>query len=305
VISGTPGAAGLFTAQLAAVGSDGAAAFDLTINIAESETEVFSNSNIYGVLNNPPDPTTFELATTTTITYVMDYHYFNGGTPPGTIALRHNDGTLYGPWQAEGRIGQGGVADAYWEVWPMVTLPAGTYTVVDSSPSTWSWNSHSNNQGITIVKVIGNSGDTGALLVAWATNCGMSGADAAPEADPDEDGRPNWQEAAVGSNPTKADPAPVGMRTTDLGSRHAVSYQACAGGIGVPGSNHVVNGTRIEIEVSPSMELGSWRPAVDLLDVAAAERRDNGDGTETVVIPLRSPAGLFFARQRMSQTNTP
>jgi len=305
LISGTPTAAGLFTAQVAATGPDGVAVLDLTINIADSETEVFSNSNIAGVSSGPSAPTTFELAAATTITYVMDYHYFNGGTPPGTIALRHNDGTVFGPWQAQGRIGQGGVADAYWEVWPMVTLPAGTYTVVDSSPSTWSCNSQSNNQGITVVKGIGNSGDTGALLAAWATNCGLTGADAEPDADPDGDGRPNWLEAAVGSQPAKADPAPVGMRTTTLDERHAVSYQACVGGVGVPGSNHVVNGARIVIEVSPTMAPGSWTPAVDLLDVAAAQRIPNGDGTETVVIPLRNLTGSFYSRECMSPTNVP
>lgn len=305
LISGTPTAAGIFTAHLTATGPDGTAELDLTINITEEETTVFSNSNIAGVLSNPPEPTTFELVSPTTITYLMDYHYFNGGTPPGTIALRHNDGTVYGPWQTEGRIGQGGGADAYWEVWPMVTLPAGTYTVVDSSPSTWSWNSQSDNQGITIIKGIGNSGNTEALLADWSTNCGLFGADADPEADPDGDGRPNWLEAAVGSHPMKANPKPVSMRTTDLGNQHAVSYTVCAGGSGVPGSNHLINGARIVIEVSPSLVENSWQPSVDLLDVAAAERILNGDGTETIIIPLRTPGGPFFARERMSQANEP
>ncbi len=46
----------------------------------------------------------------------MTYHYFNNGTPPGTIALEASDGTVYGPWPAAGTEGQGGVADAYWTV---------------------------------------------------------------------------------------------------------------------------------------------------------------------------------------------
>jgi len=304
LISGTPTAAGLFTAQVAATGPDGVATLDLTINITEAETEVFNNNNIWGVSSGPPEPTTIELATETTITYLMDYHYFNGGTPPGTIALRHSDGTVFGPWQAEGRIGQGGVANAYWEVWPMVTLPAGTYTVVDSSPSTWSYNSRSDNQGMTIARGIGNSGNPEALLSAWIANCGMSGADAEAEADPDGDGRPNWLEAAVGSHPGKVDPAPVGMRTATLGGKHAVSYTVCAGGIGVPGSNHVVNGARIALEVSSSMEPDSWAPADELLKLVDAKRVANGDGTETVTIPLRELPGPFYARELMSRART-
>jgi hypothetical protein len=42
-----------------------------------------------------------------------------------------------GSWQASPRSGRGGVADAYWFVEPTVTLPPGTYTVVDSEPTTW------------------------------------------------------------------------------------------------------------------------------------------------------------------------
>ncbi len=107
-------------------------------NYGYVEGVVFENNNIAGVSSGPPQPTVFTMAESTLITYIMDYHYFNGGTLPGTIALRHSDGTVFGPWQSGGRVGQSGVSNAYWEVRPMEVLPAGEYTVVDSSPATWS-----------------------------------------------------------------------------------------------------------------------------------------------------------------------
>lgn len=308
IITGVPETSGISVASLVATGTGGTATLNLTINISAVETTILNIGNIYAVSSNPTQPTTFTLASATKITFIEDYHYFNGGVLPGTIALRHDNGTVYGPWQTAGRIGQGGVANAYWSAWPMAVLPAGTYTVVDSSPSTWSHNYSSGYRGFTIVKGIANSPDAGALLATWTAACGLVGAAADLEADPDGDGRPTWLEAALGGHPMRADPTPVGMRATMLGARHAVSYLACSGGSGVPGSDHVVNGTRIVTEVSSSLGSGSWEPAVKLLDVADAVRIDNGDGTETVVIPLRTPAGSgspVFVREYLSRLTEP
>ncbi len=44
---------------------------------------------------------------------------------------------MYGPWAASG--------STYWVVNPDITLPAGTYTVIDSQMSTWAYNSQSGN----------------------------------------------------------------------------------------------------------------------------------------------------------------
>jgi hypothetical protein len=84
------------------------------------------------------------------LTRIMTYHY-NNGTPPGTIALRAGDGTVYGPWPAEGSEGQGAVANAYWTAYPGTEIPPGRYTIVDSDPSTWSWADDTNGRGITEV----------------------------------------------------------------------------------------------------------------------------------------------------------
>ena len=83
------------------------------------------------------------------VTRIMTYHWNNGnGAPAGRIALRSRAGETYGPWQAFGEPGQGGVPSAYWVVEPDLLLPAGSYTIVDSNPSTWAQNDASRNAGM-------------------------------------------------------------------------------------------------------------------------------------------------------------
>lgn len=113
---------------------------------------LFDNGNIFAVQNGPSAPTVFTISVPTMITYIHDYHYFNNGVLPGTIALRHEDGTVYGPWQTTGLTGQGGVPNAYWKAEPYVTIKAGKYTVVDSDPGTWSHNSASGFTGFTYIQ---------------------------------------------------------------------------------------------------------------------------------------------------------
>jgi hypothetical protein len=82
-------------------------------------------------------PSEFTLSASAVVTQIMTYHY--GATKqPGTISLQHDDGTIYGPWQAAGAVGQGGVKNAYWWAQPNVVLKAGHYLVIDSDPATWS-----------------------------------------------------------------------------------------------------------------------------------------------------------------------
>ncbi len=120
-----------------------------------AEIDIFNNWNKTAVVNNPagpPSPTRFTISRPHAITYINTYHYFNNGTPAGSITLVHQDGTLYGPWPATGRSGQGGVQNAIWEATPQTTLKAGTYTVFDSHPSTWSHNAQSDLRGFALVK---------------------------------------------------------------------------------------------------------------------------------------------------------
>lgn len=118
------------------------------------DAEIFNNGNIYGVYNAPTSPTQFTLNRPYVITSIMTYHWNNarGTTRPGTIAFRGSDGKTYGPWQATGSPGQGGVPNAYWVAKPNITLPAGSYTIIDSDPSTWAQNSGSSGRGHAIMR---------------------------------------------------------------------------------------------------------------------------------------------------------
>jgi hypothetical protein len=127
----------------------------ITVRAQAASTEViFNNGNVGAVSNGPSAPTTFTIAAARHIVYINTYHYFNGGTLPGLLSLRHGDGTVYGPWQTTGTPGQGGVSNAYWVGYPDVTIKAGTYTVVDSDPSTWSCNSGSGGAGFAYVMAL-------------------------------------------------------------------------------------------------------------------------------------------------------
>lgn len=131
------------------------ACVEITVSDAAIDDElIFNNGNIGGVQNGPSNPTVFTVDQERLITYINTYHYFNGGTPPGTISLKHSDGTVYGPWQTWGIVGQGGVSNAYWVFYPLVKIKAGTYTVIDSDPTTWSHNSESNYCGFSYIRAM-------------------------------------------------------------------------------------------------------------------------------------------------------
>jgi tetratricopeptide (TPR) repeat protein len=111
---------------------------------AAGEQRIYYNGNNGGVMNSPSAATTFRTDQPWLVTYIMAYHYNGGrGQTPGTIGLRHQDGTMYGPWQVSGRPSQGSQTNLYWECRPNVVIKPGMYTVIDSHPLSWSWNSES------------------------------------------------------------------------------------------------------------------------------------------------------------------
>lgn len=115
---------------------------------------VLNVGNIYAVGRGPSKPTTFKLDQRSELIYISTYHWNDArGKAPGTISLRHEDGTLYGPFAAEGKPGQGGVPNAYWECEPGVELKAGNYTIIDSDPASWAQNEASYGCGFAKVKV--------------------------------------------------------------------------------------------------------------------------------------------------------
>lgn len=117
-----------------------------------SDPVIYMNSNSRGVQNGPTKATTFVINTPHLVTFIYTYHYLNGGKLPGKIGLKHADGTIYGPWRAEGAVGPGGVPNAYWFVLPYVELKAGSYTVTDTDIETWSYNRRSSNAGFVVIR---------------------------------------------------------------------------------------------------------------------------------------------------------
>lgn len=122
---------------------------------ARKERAIYKNYNIGAVDSSlrtvPAAPTRFTIYEPVFVTYFDTYHYFNKGRKPGKIALRHDDGTVYGPWHTSGLKGQGGVQNATWVCRPNVEIKAGRYTVLDSDPDTWSFNSGSDGAGFTLI----------------------------------------------------------------------------------------------------------------------------------------------------------
>ncbi len=117
------------------------------------EATVFDSMNTFGVANQPTAASTFTIRRPQVITSIMTYHWNSGrGTRTGTIAIRDASGRLYGPWPATGAPGQGGVPNASWTCQPNVEVPAGTYTIVDSEPATWSQNPQSGGRGMAVVR---------------------------------------------------------------------------------------------------------------------------------------------------------
>jgi len=119
-------------------------------DVTSQEVEIYYNGNIAGVQNSPTSPTTFTISSPHLIKTLQNYHWNNAkGSTPGTISLKDDADKTYGPWETTGSPGQGGVPNAYWTAKPEIVLPAGSYTVIDSEPSTWAQNSGNNHQGMT------------------------------------------------------------------------------------------------------------------------------------------------------------
>lgn len=135
-------------AQKPASGSNSAAA------PTAAPVKVLEVGNVYGIVAGGKAPS-FKLAKPATLVQLTTYHYVAGGGPaPGTIGLKASDGTIVGPFQAKGLDAQGGVKNGFWVADTKSHLEPGSYTVVDSGPSTWSTNSRAKGLGFTTVSVV-------------------------------------------------------------------------------------------------------------------------------------------------------
>lgn len=119
-----------------------------------------------------------------TIQAVTTYHWNKGqGMTPGTISLYTEAGSeatglgkpgkLIGTWQATGRSGYLNAPNVYWDAFPNVTIPAGRYVLVDSSPTTWSCNSESDWYGFAEIRGTYLCSDWACNEVAGATAFGL------------------------------------------------------------------------------------------------------------------------------------
>lgn len=115
---------------------------------------VFEVNSLMGVQNGGTPPS-FTISRARRIRQILTYHYNDGkGTSGGgTVTLEAADGRTYGPFKANRTsAGQGNVPNAYWYADVDFELPAGTYRLVDSDPSTWSQNSETRGVGIVVVR---------------------------------------------------------------------------------------------------------------------------------------------------------
>lgn len=138
---------------------------------------VLDNYNAHAV-NGGGTSSTFTLSEPTFIGEIWTYHWNNGeGTATlGTISLLKGDSqTIYGPWRTIGSsepavpevimasnslflladlrnlLSDSNEVNTNWVAFPNVILPEGTYTLIDSEPTTWSSNTQS--QGLGMSKV--------------------------------------------------------------------------------------------------------------------------------------------------------
>lgn len=124
----------------------------VTVTESQPAQGVFDNGNTLGVKEGGKPPRV-QITQDIVVTEISSYHYNKGkGATPGQLSLKSDSGTVYGPWQTTGQMGQGNVPNAFWVAKPDAKVPAGTYTILDSSPGTWSQNAKSNGFGFATIQ---------------------------------------------------------------------------------------------------------------------------------------------------------
>ncbi len=115
----------------------------------EDYPKYWTNVNTAGVQNNPSYSPAFAVESGRQLKLqaiaIYQYNYGSGATP-GTISLVNSSKATIGTWNAVGRYN-----NQWWDVFPDITLPAGTYYITCSSPETWSYNVSSENAGFAEV----------------------------------------------------------------------------------------------------------------------------------------------------------
>jgi len=173
----------------------------------DEPVKVLDTMNVAGVYNRPTAPTTFSVNRPHLVTFISTYHWNNArGAAGGTIALQGSDGKTYGPWKVSTRPGQGGAPNAYWEVSPNIVIPAGTYTIIDSDPATWSQNQQSGGRGMAEVKATPHFEAAGGSSAA----SGKRGSDRSGDRD-------GWTSSPAGVGPVENIPGPSNITEAVVG----------------------------------------------------------------------------------------
>jgi hypothetical protein len=122
--------------------------------------EFFKIHSIWAVDNTgPTESSIFTLEHDAKITGIFTYHW-NADEDTfreQTISLKKDDNTIYGPWPVKAGNGSWNKSNVNWYVFPDQTIPAGTYTIIDSHNDSWSKNSETGNRGMCTVKGISYS----------------------------------------------------------------------------------------------------------------------------------------------------
>ncbi|MBE7447129.1 MAG: hypothetical protein HS132_18715 [Planctomycetia bacterium] len=117
----------------------------ITSNTSTEAVEIVNTYNLLRVICGNPGTTLATLFQDACITEISTYHWCDEGQPAGTHTLYNIDtGVTYGPFS--------GTTDfRSWVSYPNTYVPAGSYEVIDSEPSTWS---HTNSGGFVLIKGI-------------------------------------------------------------------------------------------------------------------------------------------------------
>lgn len=117
----------------------------------QADVELVNVGNIIGIVPGAQAAPSFTVSATTLVTLMLTYHY-DSSAPAGQVGLQSADGSFYGPFPTVGSDELGGAGNAIWTATPMVVVPAGTYTVWDSDPATWSTSEQTGGVGFAIVR---------------------------------------------------------------------------------------------------------------------------------------------------------
>lgn len=129
------------------------AAAAVLVSTAAAAIDLYNNTNTGAVQNHPTNQATFLTPSTVHVTQIVTYHWNNGhGAKPGTIALRSMSGPTYGPFPAKGTSGTNNAPNVNWVADVNITIPIGTYQIIDSDPNTWSQNAQSHSVGFAIIR---------------------------------------------------------------------------------------------------------------------------------------------------------